>query len=90
MPWSNYQEDINSTVILEDQNWDQDDIPYNEPLEFDDWVTYYEPHLSNMWESLTAYMEVSRTRNGIMPYIDFWDFCRFCYNTSDKISVTVL
>jgi len=90
MPWSQYQEDINSTVILEDQSWDQDDIPYNEHLEFDDWVTYYEPHLSNMWETLTTYMEVSRTRDGIMPYVDFWDFCRFCYTTSDKISVPVL
>ena len=90
MVWSHYHEEINSTMILEDQHVDQDDVPINEPLEFNDWVTYYEPHLSNMWESLTTYMEVSGSRDGILPYSDFWDFCMFCYNTSDKIAVPVL
>lgn len=84
MPWSPYQEDINRTLVLEDHD---EDIPPNEPLELDDWVTYYEPHLTNMWESSTTYMEVSRTRGGIMPYLDFWDFCNFLYTNSDKITV---
>lgn len=90
MPWTQYQEEINSTLILHDQQLEQEEVPINEPLEFDDWVTYYEPHLSNMWETLTSYMEISRTRDGILPYVDFWDFCRYCYNSSDKIAVSVL
>lgn len=88
MVWSGYEECAHYETTAHVSS-DDDDVPNMEPLEFNDWITFYEPHLSNMWNELKTYMEVSRTREAIMPYCDFYDFCDFCYNNSKKISMYV-
>lgn len=79
MVWNEYLNEPFEQVPLEDA-----EIPPDEPLEFDDWVDWYEPHLSNMWRSITFYRNDACINKHVGNYSDFWDFAQFMYSMSHK------
>lgn len=82
MSWK-YEEVLQNTENL-DTHLLQDDVPENEPLDFHDWTTFYSDHLLNMWNMLCEYRKTTASKNVLMCFSDYWDFCEFCYSKSVK------
>lgn len=88
MVWNEYLQDVHTyeQVPIEDY---QDDGPRWEVVEFDTWVDWYEPHLSNMWRDFVAYRQDSGLSRIVCPDIDFWDWAHLMYNNSDKRAIPI-
>lgn len=88
MVWNEYLQDIQTyeQVPIEDF---QDDDPQWEVVDFDTWVDWYEPHLSNMWRDFVAYRQDSGLSRIVCPDINFWDWAQLMYNNSDKRAIPI-
>jgi len=87
MVWSEYLESsYYEQIPVEDTS---DEPPPQEPLDFDDWVDWYEPHISNMWRDCLAYRQDARIHRDVGNTMDFWDFARFMYNCSHKLAIPI-
>jgi hypothetical protein len=89
MVWNEYLQDVHTyeQVPIEDY---QDDGPQWEVVDFDTWVDWYEPHLSNMWRDFVAYRQDSGLSSIVCPDIDFWDWAQILYNNSDKRAIPIV
>lgn len=88
MVWSEYTNEQYYEQVPMDEN-DQDTPPPCEPLGFEDWVDWYEPHLSNMWRDFVAYRQDSGIYRIVGNQLDFWDFAKFLYGTSDQHPIPI-
>ena len=83
MVWSQY---VAETHLDEVNNDDEDicelNVPYNIPLEYDDWVTWFSDDLHNMWWTMRQYLGSRGNTNRVLDRCDYDNFCRFCYNFS--------
>ena len=89
MVWNEYLQDVHTyeQVPIEDY---QDDAPQWEVVDFDTWVDWYEPHLSNMWRDFVAYRQDSGLSRIVCPDIDFWDWAQILYKNSDKRAIPIV
>jgi hypothetical protein len=85
MAWGEYRDDTGENIPLDEWAHDEDEpYPLVEPYDFEDWVDWYEPHLSNMWVNIEEYRKMVNLSKSMGFHADFWDFCKFVYATSDK------
>jgi hypothetical protein len=72
---------------VEEEDGDEEifDI-YNTPLEYHDWITWYNNDLMNMWMGVKMYLRDSYLEKPLMGDMDFDDFCSFFYQFSTKMS----
>jgi hypothetical protein len=85
MVWSHYAEEAYAAEqesLDEPYEMEDEDRGPPEPLEFDDWCTWFSNDLLNMWMSLRAYREDSGTTSYILNSAEYNDFCYFCYQFS--------
>lgn len=87
MVWSEYTNEPYEQVPMEDNI--QDIHPPLEPLSFEDWVDWYEPHLSNMWRDFVAYRQDAGIYRIVGVDMDFWDYARFIYGLSDQNAIPI-
>jgi hypothetical protein len=83
MVWSEYLESTYYEQVPVVDN-DNEEPPPQEPLQFEDWVDWYEPHLSNMWRDCVAYREDACINRDVGNHMDFWDFAKFMYDFSHQ------
>ena len=88
MVWSEYRLDATTyeQLPIEDQ---EDDCPQWEVVDFDTWVDWYEPHLSNTWRDFIAYRNVTGLTGIVCPDFDFWDWAHMMYDNSDKRAIPI-
>jgi hypothetical protein len=85
MVWSQYVQDANPTTANNDYSSDdEDDTIYNNPLELQDWITWYSDDLMNLWMSMKAYREDTGNVHHFLNNMEWTDFCEFCYQFSSK------
>ena len=87
MTWSEYKNEHYEQVPMDEE---ETEPPPCEPLEFQDWVDWYEPHLSNMWTDFVAYRSSARIHRDVANTMDFWDFARVMYNFSHKMATPIM
>lgn len=88
MVWSEYVNEQYYEQVPMDETEHETPLPC-EPLVFEDWVDWYEPHLSNMWRDFTAYRQDTGINHIVGNALDYWDFVKFLYNTSDKRAIPI-
>jgi hypothetical protein len=81
---SEYIYDQHEHVDLVDD--DDQGPPPQEPLRFEDWVDWYEPHITHMWRNMHMYRIDTGIEKHVGTYCDFWDFATFMYNSSHKMA----
>ena len=87
MVWSEYTNEQYYEQVHMDE---VDDIPAPyELLNFEDWVDWYEPHISNMWKDMTIYRQDAGIARTLGTHLDFWDFAKFMYNTSNQHAIPI-
>jgi hypothetical protein len=65
----------------------EDAIPSSCELTLQDWVEWHSTDLLNMWRGIVVYLEdTCLTRDIILPYSDYHDFCEYCYHRSSKLA----
>lgn len=89
MVWSEYLNEQHTYEQVHTEEDDQDTPPPCDPLDFNDWVDWYEPHISNMWRDFSAYREDACINKIVGKDVDFWDFARFLYNSSDHRPIPI-
>ena len=89
MVWSGYLDESYTydPVPMDDQ--EQMEQSYD-PLEFEDWVDWFEPHLSNLWRDFCAYRHDSGLSRILGRRMDYWDFVRFLYDMSDQRAIPIM
>ena len=52
----------------------------------EDWVEWHSTDLMNIWRGIVTYLEdACLTRDMLLPYSDYDDFCEYCYENSNKM-----
>jgi hypothetical protein len=85
MVWSQYA-DYARVVSDPDELSEEEELPRNRIIEFDEWITWYSNDILNMWLGLKAYRETCGNGNYILDKVDYGDFCEFCYRFSCGLS----
>jgi hypothetical protein len=88
MVWSEYLTDQYAEQLpIEDSH---DELgPQWEVVDFETWVDWYEPHLSNMWRDFSSYSQDAGISRIVLQGFDFWDWCRMLYERSDKRAIPI-
>lgn len=86
MVWSQYVEEARTTETHLSDSDEDDTLPRNRPLEYDDWITWYSDDLMNLWMSMKTYREDTGNEFYLLDKMQWPDFCEFCYKFSCKLS----
>ena len=86
MVWSQYVEEARVTETHISDSDEDDTLPRNRPLEYDDWITWYSDDLMNLWMSMKTYREDTGNEFNLLDKMQWTDFCEFCYKFSCKLS----
>lgn len=85
MVWSQYRDAADSHPHNHQIDYDDNnDIPSNQPLEYEDWKTWHSNDLYNMWFGMKAYLEDSCLQRDILNDSDYDDFCEYVFHFSTK------
>ena len=89
MVWRHYLEESNltETSLFSDDDNNEEDVPRNLPMEFDDWITWYSDDLMNLWSSIKTYREDSGISSFFLDHMDWNNFCEFCYQHSNRLAI---
>ena len=88
MVWSEYvNEQYTEQLPIEESH--DDPGPQWEVVDFETWVDWYEPHLTNMWNDFTCYRQDAGIYNIVGKQLDFWDWAKLMYNNSDKRAIPI-
>lgn len=73
--------------VQQDQyNSSDDEFAYraDENMSLQDWESYYERDLFNMWEKIRGYAAETGAANYMLNFALYTDFVEFCYKYSNK------
>jgi hypothetical protein len=87
MVWSEYLQYQNTEQLEIEEN--EPETPQWEVVEFNTWVDWYEPHLSNMWNDFTVYRQDAGISGIVFQGLDYWDWCHMLYDRSDKRAIPI-
>ena len=85
MVWSHY---ANETRLLEtnySSDEEYDDQPYDQPYEYQDWMTQYSDDLLNTWNGINGYIDDRGIKSRFLNDLTWNDFCEFCYKFSNRL-----
>lgn len=86
MVWSQYKEDADhqATTTTGDDNKITEFYGDKVDLRFEDWSSWYQQDLMNMWNGIQTYRKDAYIDKHVFEYATYTDFCEFCYSMSSQ------
>jgi len=78
------KDDNRATNDAHHQETDDEYCMDNDPMELEDWETFYSDDLYNLWGRMEGYLQETGAAAYMLLHVPWPDFVKFCYNNSLK------